>query len=288
MISVIIPSRNRYSFVQDLLHDLSQQDIPADEIIVVDQSDKPYQDLTCRHLIDDNIGPCHARNGGLKDCIGEIIVFLDDDIRIETDFIRRITAPIIEGRSKVVVGAILNAEGQYRNTSYPLWKQDGRNWLLSLTSNPDDPGAHQTLSFPTGCSAIHRSVFEKIGGFDEYFDPDGAGEDREYGLRMFHAGYPILYDGKACVRHLGAPSGGRRGSTTGYKYLNALEANSVYIVAKYFSWSVFDQFCSNWLTSIRHRSINSVRSAWHNLKRYQEAKGIIVKIKKIKLGNNWG
>lgn len=288
MISVIIPSRNRYPFVQDLLHDLSQQEIRADEIIIVDQSDKPYPDLTCRHLIDDNIGPCHAKNIGLEKCTGEIIIFLDDDIRIETGFIKTITTPIIEGRSNVVVGAILNAEGHYRNSSYPLWKQEGRDWLLSLTANPNDPGTHQTLSFPTGCSAIHRSVFEKIGGFDEFFDPDGAGEDREYGLRIFHAGFSLLYEGKACVRHLGAPSGGRRSSATGYKYLNALEANSVYIVAKYFSWSVFDRFCNTWLRSIRHRPIVSVRSIWHILKRYQEAKEIIVKIKKIKLGNNWG
>jgi len=287
MISIIIPSRNRLSFIQDLLFDLSQQESLADEVIVVDQSDEPYQNLSCVHIIDPNLGPCKARNLGLTRCSGEIIIFLDDDIRVEKDFIKQMVAPIIEGHTDVVVGAMLNMERQYRNSSYTFWRHDSRNWLLSLTANPGDPGRHQTLSFTTCCSAIRRRVYETIGGFDEYFDPDGAGEDREYGLRIFHAGFTMLYDGQASVRHYGAPSGGRRESSSGFKYQNILEANSVYIVSKYFSWSVFDQFCSDWLKSIlrRGRGLNPrkwIRSfLWRN-----EARKHVEDIRAIKQKNS--
>ncbi len=261
MISIVIASKNRFCFIQNLIQDLYLQIIQDLEIIIVDQSDKPYKFTDLKriiHILDDQRGPCHARNLGLEKCTGEIIVFLDDDIRIANDFLKLICTPIINHQTKVVVGAMQNPEGQYSNTFYPYWIQDRWNWLLSITASPGDSGMHQTLSFTTCCAAIHRSVYENVGGFDEFFDPDGAGEDREYGLRIFHAGFSILYEGKAAVRHLGAPSGGRRGAATGFKYQNILESNSVYIVAKYFGWQVFDEFCASWLRSIikRGRGLN--------------------------------
>ena len=289
--SVIIASRNRYPFVYDLLKDLHKQTLPADEIIIVDQSDIPYQITEVPgiiHIIDNQRGPCHARNLGLERCAGDIIVFLDDDIRIDEDFLQNLCHPIINGSYNVVVGAICDAEGHYPNVNYSLWKQDRRNWLLSLTANPGDTGTHPTISFASGCSAIHRSVYEKIGGFDVFFDPDGAGEDREYGLRIFNAGFPSLYVGKACVRHLGAPSGGRRGSASGFRYQNILEANSAYIVAKYFGWQVLEDFCSTWLRSIfnKGKSINPriwVRAYFWWL----EARRYVKNIKQLKRDNSW-
>lgn len=290
-ISVIIASRNRITYISNLLSDLNNQVLVANEIILIDQSDIPYQIPEAPgmiHIIDNQRGPCHARNLGLEASSGDIIVFLDDDIRIYPDFLQNISMPIIENHTKVVVGAMLSAQGQYPNAVYLPWKQDRRNWLLSLTANPGDPGTHPTFSFTTCCSAIHRSVYENIGGFDVFFDPDGAGEDREYGLRIFHAGFSSLYVGKACVRHLGAPSGGRRGSASGFRYQNILEANSVYIVAKYFGWQVLQDFCSTWFRSIlkKGKSIN-LRIWVRTYFRWLEARRYVVTIKKLKRDNGW-
>ncbi len=288
MISVIIPSRNRYNYVLNLLNDLEQQKPPADEIIVIDQSDEPYADLPCIHIVDSGVGPCRARNLGLERCTGDIIVFLDDDIRINSDFIHNLADPILNDGKYVVVGAICDANGNYVNQDHVFWKKDVKSWLLAITANPDFPGNGLTLSFPSGCAAIHRSVYERIGGFDPFFDPNGAGEDREYGLRIFHAGYSILYEGKACVRHLGAPSGGRRNNSTGFKYLNILDANSVYIVAKYFGWSVFEDFCSTWLRTIRYKKTNlNPRNFFFKFNQWNEARVYCERIRAVKRDNNW-
>jgi len=255
-ISIIIASRNRELYIKGLLSDLQQQIIIPEEIIIIDQSDTPYNLETSpgvTHILDKEIGPCHARNVGLEQSIGEIIVFLDDDARVESDFLKNICTPIFNGKSFAVVGAICDAEGNYRNDEYPFWQREKHNWLLALGASPNFPGSCLTLAFPTGCAAIHRSIYEKVGGFDPFFDPNGAGEDREFGLRIFHAGYSILYDGKAYIRHLHAPSGGRSSTPGGYKYQNVLEANSVYIVAKYFGWETFNNFCNAWLRSILKR-----------------------------------
>ena len=287
-VSVIIPSKNRSAYLADLLQDLNAQTLPPAEVIVVDQSDEPYQNLDCVHIIDKGTGPCRARNLGLAQCKGEFLVFLDDDIRIDPDFLQTLCSPIIKGNAKVVVGSMCNPDGKYLNSERTLWKKETSNWLLALTANPDFNGSCQALSFTTCCAAIHREVYEMIGRFDPFFDPDGAGEDREYGLRIFHAGYSILYEGKASVRHLGAPSGGRRKNSTGFKYLNILDANSVYIVAKYFGWSVFDDFCQSWLRSIIKKGGNrNILQIGRNYRKWVEARKHCKSIQEIKKNNNW-
>lgn len=290
-ISIIIPSKDRENFILNLLSDIDKQSLTAYEILIIDQSEKLYQlnsNKNIIHIIDKQRGPCHARNLGLEHSTGEIIVFLDDDIRIEPDFLFHLCSPIIDHEQYAVIGAMCDPEGKYPSSENLYWKKDYQNWILSLTANPGFPGKCPTMSFTTCCAAIHQCVYKNIGGFDPFFDPNGAGEDREYGLRIFHAGFPILYEGKAVVRHLGAPSGGRRGTGMGFKYQNILEANSVYIVAKYFGWDVFEEFCRSWLKSIidRGKGINPrlwVRSfLW-----WSEALHYIKRISEIKRENDW-
>lgn len=287
-ISVIIPSKNRFTCVKNLLDDLDKQLLRSSETIVIDQSDIKYPPLQCHLIVDDISGPCRARNLGLARATGDIIVFLDDDIRINADFLLNLCTPIIEGKVHAVVGAMCDPHGNYPFSKNPVWTKNKSNWLLALTANPGFAGQSPTLSFTTCCAAISREVYEKVGGFDPFFDPNGAGEDRDYGLRIFHAGYPILYEGKAFVRHLGAPTGGRRQNSTGFKYQNILEANSVYICAKYFSWPVFDQYCSNWLFSILQRGLTPNPRIWgRQIKWWHESRNFVKKIREIKRKNNW-
>jgi len=290
-ISIIVPSCNRFDYINSLIDDIYHQSIQVKEIIIIDQSDQPY-DLDgydgVVHIVDHERGPCHARNLGLENSSGEILVFLDDDIRITPDFLQQLCMPIIHGDQWVVVGAICNAHGHYPNQEKAAWKKDYRDWFLALTANPGFKGQCVTISFSTGCSAINRSVYEKIGGFDTFFDPNGAGEDREYGLRIFKAGFPIFYNGQAFVRHLGAPSGGRRGSWMGFKYQNILQANSVYIIAKHFGWPVFNEYCASWLRSILNKGKSLNPRLWvRSFLWWFEAREYISHIKKLKSDSDW-
>lgn len=250
MISIIIASKNRYHHLENLLRDISCQDLQPVEVLVIDQSDQPYSlssDDNVFHIPDN--GPCRARNIGLSNCKGDIIIFLDDDIRIGKEFVSTLTKPITEENYSVVVGAVCDSEGRYPNESASSRFTKGRNWLLTLTSNPDFPGRYETLSFPAGCAAITREVYETIGDFDTFFDPDGAGEDREYAIRIFKAGFSILYEGNAKINHLGASTGGRRDSASKFKRINILDANCAYIVMKHFNINVFEQYCRAWVNS---------------------------------------
>ena len=90
MISVIIPSYNRYEHLLNAIKSVKQQTYNNYEIIVVNDgsSDIRYQsikDVKIIHLkrsSKEKLGyPCGAipRNKGMKNAIGEYIAFLDDD-----------------------------------------------------------------------------------------------------------------------------------------------------------------------------------------------------------------
>lgn len=287
-ISVIIPSRNRKQQVIDLLCDLSDQSLTAHEIIVVDQSDDPYLLDNCLYIQDQGgVGPCRARNLGAEQAKGDILVFLDDDVRVEPNFLELLCEPILQGRYIATCGAICDSDGKYVTNEPHFWRTNHKVWLLALTAKLSHVGHGLTLAFPSGCSAVLRSVFVELGGFDTFFDPNGAGEDREFALRLFHAGYPIYYNSEAKVKHLGSSTGGRRSVNLEIR-VPILEANNLYIVAKYFGWEVFVSTSRCWQYNLLVRKltlnpVSWVRSFWIFL----EAKRWVRKIADIKKNNNW-
>lgn len=210
LISIIIPTRNRFDYINLLIEDILKQDASNYEIIVVDQSENSKPIDHCNHMISDTLGPCVSRNLGAKKARGEILVFLDDDARINVDFIREITNPIIEDRFDAVSGAVCDPQGNYLRKESSFLSMDNENFIKVLTSSPDSEKSRISLAFAAGCSAIKKSVFEKVGGFDEQFDPTGAGEDRDMALKLYKQGFAIWYNAEAKLLHSLAPTGGSR------------------------------------------------------------------------------
>lgn len=207
--SVIIASKNRFKYLLDLLVDLQHQVQKVDEVVISDQSDsfikienKYSFDLI--HFKHDAIGPCCSRNDAADKSSNEILIFLDDDARIETNFIEEITRAILENKTSVCSGAVCNLDGSFINK-----KETNNHWFYKLTVVPKME-AEECYYTPAGCTAILRETFYEIGKFNQYFDPNGAGEDREFAVRLVRNGYKIFFNPKAKLLHIGAPSGGRR------------------------------------------------------------------------------
>ena len=231
-ISVIIPTRNRIDYIKLLLDDLQEQTISNFEIIIVDQSNEKHKLPNCKQIFTDSLGPCISRNIGVRNAKGEVYVFLDDDARVYANFIEEITNPIIKDRFDAVAGAICDPEGNYLLTGNSFLTKNDSNFIKVLTRNPNSSKSRTCMSFPGCCSAIKKSVFEAIGGFNEDFDPTGAGEDREMAIKLFKNGYSIWYNANAKLLHLVAPEGGSR--DVGSRTL-MLDVNSYKICKKHFS-----------------------------------------------------
>lgn len=231
-ISIIIPTRNRYECIPDLIFDLKNQTVKNIEIIVIDQSVERQTLSGVNQIFDEGTGPCRSRNIGAREAKGDILVFLDDDARVEFNFIEELTKPIIEKKFVAAAGSNCDPKGNYLLNKNEFLKRNDYNFIKALTRNPNSSDSRITMSFPGCCCAIVKDVFFEIGGFDEDFDPTGAGEDREMAVNLFKHGYGIWYNAQAKFLHFGAKTGGSRdvGSRS-----SMLDLNSLRICKKHFS-----------------------------------------------------
>jgi GT2 family glycosyltransferase len=211
----------------------------------------------CIHVFTDTVGPCVSRNMGAKRAKGEVLVFLDDDARIYDDFIEEITGSILNGKFDAVAGAICDMEGKYLLSGTDNFEKKSSNFIKVFTSNPNSDRSRITFSFPAGCSAIRTEVFQKMGGFDESFDPTGAGEDREMAIKLFKNGYAIWYNSNAKLLHIGATDGGSR--DLGSRSL-MLDVNTYKICQKHFSAELANALKSTIIFKYRKEFLNSIRT----------------------------
>src|SRR5690554_6558452 len=93
MVSVVIPTLNRYEYLKDVLSDFEKQTYSNFEIIIIDQSE-PFQenfcksfDLNIRHIRQPEPALWLARNTAINKSLGNIIALSEDDVRIPTNWI---------------------------------------------------------------------------------------------------------------------------------------------------------------------------------------------------------
>jgi len=272
-ISVIIPTRNRFEYIKLLLEDLKNQDINNFEVIVVDQSDDQKKLKNCKHIFLDATGPCISRNVGVQNSTGEVLVFLDDDARIYGNFLREMTEPILNDRFDAVAGAVCDPDGNYLLENNSFLTKKNFNFIKILTNNPDSATSRICTSFPGCCCAIKKDVFEIIGGFNEEFDPTGAGEDREMAIKLYANGYATWYNSEAKLLHKVAPEGGSRDVGSRSLMLNV----HTYIMCKqHFSEelantlkkNIIQHYKQNFFLSILKGSL--IRTKYRNFKKIKE------------------
>ena len=75
-----------------------------DTKVVVERS--RFTNMTLRYVQEPRIGQCYARNTGLGEARGDLIIFTDDDVRVPVDWIISLAAPILSGRQDFVSGSV--------------------------------------------------------------------------------------------------------------------------------------------------------------------------------------
>lgn len=204
LISIIIPTLNRYDYLKDVFKDLENQTYKNFEVIVVDQTDN-FQDhfykgwnlnLTYWHQQEKALWK--ARNEAIKSAKGDYILLYDDDSLVENDWIVQhlkaldyFKADLSSGVSISVVGA--DVPDHY---SYFRWSEQ----------------------LDTGNVLLKKNVFYATGLFDCQFEKQRMG-DGEFGLRAYLKGFKNISNPKAKRIHLKVAQGGLRqiGSWDGWR-----------------------------------------------------------------------
>lgn len=200
-VSVIVPVFNGEHFLDRCLDALLASDYPEFEVIVVDDGSTDSSAEISRQKGATVIsserpqsGPAAARNLAAKKARGEILLFVDADVVVKTDTIRKIAAAFADRPEiSALFGSYDDEPGeknflsQYKNLQHHFVHQN---------SNPD------ASTFWAGLGAVRRDVFLSVGGFDcERFAIPSI-EDIELGVRLRSAGHRILLDRNIQGKHL--------------------------------------------------------------------------------------
>jgi glycosyltransferase involved in cell wall biosynthesis len=191
MISVIIPVYNGSASLGLCLEGVTASDYSCYECIVVnDGSTDGSQTIATQfpirvlELCGGPFGPAYARNRGAKAAQGKILFFVDADVIIVPGAVREVAKLFQEHPDLAALFGSYDIRPQAKG-----WVSQYRNLLHHFVHQQ---GNAEASTFWAGCGAIRRSVFEKIGGFDEKRFPQSSIEDIELGYRLRQAGYRIL------------------------------------------------------------------------------------------------
>jgi len=180
--SVVIPTYNRQPILEKCIHALENQVIPDRqlitdyEIIIVDDGStddtiawlKQKSFPHVRYFQQYHQGPATARNLGVENAKGEIIVFIDSDLVVTENFLQ-------------AHANCLNHSGEPRAFTYGRVINTAN--FENPTSEPYKLTDFSAAYFATGNVAIHRQWLEKAGLFDSQFQLYGW-EDLELGVRL--------------------------------------------------------------------------------------------------------
>ena len=110
--SIIIPTYNEEIDIAATLEALLGVDYADKEIIIVDDSNdrtpeivRGYADRGVRLIHPGGGGRCEARNIGIREAAGEVVVLLNADVRLPADFLQRVARHYQQGADYVLVAA---------------------------------------------------------------------------------------------------------------------------------------------------------------------------------------
>lgn len=178
--SIVIPTRNEAEDILVTLRSIRDNDDKDFEVLVVDASsdDTPrmvqdFSDPRFRLLPQDNRdGRCGARNQGIRAARGEVVVILNADVRLPSDFLSRARKHYEAGGDYLIV------DSRVENVAHPfgaMVEAEHRHLYRS---------GREAVNWCEGYSCRRRCAME-AGLFPEkYSVPICAGEDAVFGENM--------------------------------------------------------------------------------------------------------
>ena len=203
LISIIVPAYKRTDqaiTTIKLLLAAQLRLIDQMEIIVVDNSPNnnlkkrlallPAHNIKYLHLLEKNIAK--NKNIGAKKAKGQILIFCDSDIEIESNTILETINHFIHQKSAAAVGGkVFWKNNPYQKIDRPR-KEDR---VLKIAA------VNYTEALYSRYFATYKKIFCHIGGYDEkVFYMHGEGSDLS--IRYWRAGFPLTYNPKIKVHHV--------------------------------------------------------------------------------------
>lgn len=212
-ISVVICTYNRDRFIVSCLEHLAAQSLPdaTFEVIVVDNNStdntaalvksfvSEHQTRPFRYVFEEKKGLSNARNRGIDEAKGDIILYLDDDAESEPDLLKVYHQFFTDHNEASGAGGKILP--RYSEAPEPAWIS---RWLDGYLARMDPGGVERLftgrMKYPFGCNMAYRKQYlEKIGRFNT--EITFRGDDKHIFLEISRLNPNIYYLPKAVVHH---------------------------------------------------------------------------------------
>ena len=215
--SVVVCSRNRAEHLRTCLAHLADQVVPDGtrvEVLVVDNGSTDgtpavldawrAADPEHRRATDEpRAGLSRARNRGVADARGEVVLFIDDDAVAPRGWV---AAHLATYRRDPAVSAVGGPVSLRWPDGRPGWLAPRLEHWFSALDHGDRAVAFPPPHGPYGTNmSLRRAVFEAVGGFDERLGRRGrslvSSEEADLFARVWEGGGRVAYEPAALVLH---------------------------------------------------------------------------------------
>jgi GT2 family glycosyltransferase len=232
-VTVVVPTTfDRVELLERCVASLVAQDYPAFDVIVVDNRPADPARWARLSTMDSRVsvigearpGSSAARNAGVRVATGAVVAFTDDDVEVESGWLRAIgTAFATDPATDCVTGLVLPKELE---TPAQIWfERSGskleQRFLPTVFERTDGDGRYQVTARRPGTPderffvyrgkfgmaaniAFRTSVFRELGGFDEALGagiPTGGGEELQLLARLVHSGRRLRFEPGTAIYH---------------------------------------------------------------------------------------
>lgn len=210
MLTAIICTYNRAKYIGPLLESLAANDLSKKEyeILLVDNNctdntreicdafAKAHKDIQFRYVVEPEQGLSAARNKGIKEAKGDLIVYVDDDALVDAHYLRDYVEWFAAHPETMACGGPI--EPMYE-TQEPGWMSPYTKALLTAWMDYGDKVREYPKGrYPGGGNAAYRKeVFDKVGLFNTALGRKGGNlmgsEEKDIFDKMHSMGMQVLY-----------------------------------------------------------------------------------------------
>lgn len=220
-VSVIVLNWNGLAHLEEYLPALAATDYPNLELILADNAsnDGSVEMVKSRFPqfrvleLDQNYGYCGGNNRAAEAADGELLVFLNNDVRVEQTWLKPMVRLFKEFPKLAAVQPVIRSDRypeffDYAGAAGGMLDELGYPWCRGRVFDAIERDTGQYGTYPVeifwasgAAFCVRRDLFLEAGGFDEDFVLHM--EEIDLCWRLQRAGWEIRVSPDSVVRHLG-------------------------------------------------------------------------------------
>lgn len=219
MITVILCTYNRDKYIYNVLKSVAENDYPRSEyeIVLVNNNSTDnteaecrrfaadFPDITFRYFVETQQGLSYARNCGIHNALGDLLVYVDDDATVNKDYLRTYADFFARNPHTMAAGGPILPVYE---TAEPAWMTHyTRQLVTGKLYLGDKEREFPKGAFPGGGNSCYRkSVFDAVGCFNVELGRKGnsliGAEEKDLFDKMTTRGIKFYYLPTAILYHI--------------------------------------------------------------------------------------